>query len=313
MISYLLRRLLLVVPTVLISLVVVFVLLRVIPGDPALMQVADLNDTAALEEARRDLGLDRSLPQQFASWTASLARGDFGQSIRSGEPVQQMIWRSFPVTAQIVGLATLLAALIAIPAGLLAAWRQHTPFDVAVVGLAALCLSVPSFWLALLLLTLFGVTLGWLPTVGYVAMSDDLLRGALYLIMPVIALTMTELATMARMARSSTIDVMRLEYVTNARAKGLSQRRVLWRHIFPNAFAPTLTVIGLLLGNLLSGVVVIETMFSLPGLGRMMVNGIFMRDYPVVQGVLLFSVFLTITINVVVDLLYPVFDPRVRL
>lgn len=313
MFSYIIRRLLLVIPTIFISLVLVFVLLRVIPGDPALMQVADLNDTAALEAARQELGLDRSLPEQFVTWMGEIGRGDFGQSIRSGEPVREMIWRSFPVTAQIVGLATFLAALIAIPAGLQAAWRQHSPFDVAVVGLAALCLSIPSFWLALLLLTLFGVILGWLPTVGYVAISADPLRGALYLIMPVVALTMTELATMTRMARSSTIDVMRLEYVTNARAKGLSQRRVLWKHVFPNAFAPTLTVIGLLLGNLLSGVVVIETMFSLPGLGRMMVNGIFMRDYPVVQGVLLFSVFLTITINMVVDLLYPVFDPRVRL
>lgn len=313
MLAYLLRRLTLVVPTIFVALIVVFLLLRLIPGDPALMQVGDLNDLSALEEARRNLGLDRSIPEQFLIWMGEVLRGNLGTSIKSGEPVIDMILRSFPVTAQVVVLATFLAACLALPGGLLAAWRQNSSFDIAVVAFAALCLSVPGFWLALLLLTLFGVVLGWLPTVGYVSIADDPGRGLLYLIMPVLALTMNELAALTRMSRSSTIDVMRLEFVTNARAKGLPQRTVLWKHVFPNAFAPTLTVIGLLLGNLLSGVVVIETMFSLPGIGRLMVNGIFMRDYPVVQGVLLFSVFLTISVNVIVDLLYPVFDPRVRL
>lgn len=313
MLAYLLRRLTLVVPTIFVALIVVFLLLRLIPGDPALMQVGDLNDLSALEEARRNLGLDRSIPEQFLIWMGEVLRGNLGTSIKSGEPVIDMILRSFPVTAQVVVLATFLAACLALPGGLLAAWRQNSSFDIAVVAFAALCLSVPGFWLALLLLTLFGVVLGWLPTVGYVSIADDSGRGLLYLIMPVLALTMNELAALTRMSRSSTIDVMRLEFVTNARAKGLPQSTVLWKHVFPNAFAPTLTVIGLLLGNLLSGVVVIETMFSLPGIGRLMVNGIFMRDYPVVQGVLLFSVFLTISVNVIVDLLYPVFDPRVRL
>lgn len=313
MLAYLLRRLTLVVPTIFVALIVVFLLLRLIPGDPALMQVGDLNDLSALDEARRNLGLDRSIPEQFLIWMGDVLRGNLGTSIKSGEPVIDMILRSFPVTAQVVVLATFLAACLALPGGLLAAWRQNSSFDIAVVAFAALCLSVPGFWLALLLLTLFGVVLGWLPTVGYVSIADDPGRGLLYLIMPVLALTMNELAALTRMSRSSTIDVMRLEFVTNARAKGLPQRTVLWKHVFPNAFAPTLTVIGLLLGNLLSGVVVIETMFSLPGIGRLMVNGIFMRDYPVVQGVLLFSVFLTISVNVIVDLLYPVFDPRVRL
>lgn len=313
MLAYLLRRLTLVVPTIFVALIVVFLLLRLIPGDPALMQVGDLNDLSALDEARRNLGLDRSIPEQFLIWMGDVLRGNLGTSIKSGEPVIDMILRSFPVTAQVVVLATFLAACLALPGGLLAAWRQNSSFDIAVVAFAALCLSVPGFWLALLLLTLFGVVLGWLPTVGYVSIANDPGRGLLYLIMPVLALTMNELAALTRMSRSSTIDVMRLEFVTNARAKGLPQRTVMWKHVFPNAFAPTLTVIGLLLGNLLSGVVVIETMFSLPGIGRLMVNGIFMRDYPVVQGVLLFSVFLTISVNVIVDLLYPVFDPRVRL
>ncbi|MCJ2877576.1 ABC transporter permease [Rhizobium pusense] len=313
MLAYLLRRLTLVVPTIFVALIVVFLLLRLIPGDPALMQVGDLNDLSALEEARRNLGLDRSIPEQFLIWMGDVLRGNLGTSIKSGEPVIDMILRSFPVTAQVVLLATFLASCVALPGGLLAAWRQNSRFDIAVVAFAALCLSVPGFWLALLLLTLFGVILGWLPTVGYVSIADDPGRGLLYLIMPVLALTMNELAALTRMSRSSTIDVMRLEFVTNARAKGLPQRTVMWKHVFPNAFAPTLTVIGLLLGHLLSGVVVIETMFSLPGIGRLMVNGIFMRDYPVVQGVLLFSVFLTISINVIIDLLYPVFDPRVRL
>lgn len=313
MLAYLLRRLLLAGPTFLLAAILVFVLMRLVPGDPALMFVGDVENQEAIEAMRRELGLDRPLPVQFLLWLGQVLSGDLGTSIKSGESVASEITAAFPATATVVLLATGLAGLFAIPAGALAAWRQNTPLDVGIVGFTSLCLSVPSFWMALLLLTLFGVTLGWLPTVGYVSVAEDPVRGVLYLIMPVAALFFTELATLTRMSRSSTIDVLRLEYVTHARAKGLPERTVLWRHAFPNAFAPTLTILGLLLGNLLSGIVVIETMFSMPGIGRLMVDAIFSRDYPVVQGVLLFVVMLYVIVNLLVDLLYPVFDPRVRL
>ena len=313
MLRYVFKRLMAALPSLLIAAVIVFILMRAIPGDPALLFVGDVNDEAALEAKRVELGLDRGLAEQFWIWFSSIARGDLGESVRTGRPVLGEIMATFPVTAVTVVAATVIAALIAIPGGVLAGWRQNTKTDAAVVGLAAVCLSIPSFWSALLLLTFFGATLGWLPTIGYVSVFEDFGAGLIYLIMPVTALVLTELAVLTRMSRASTIEVLRLDYITHARAKGASERSVLWRHAFPNAFAPTLTLLGLILGHLLGGVVVIETMFSMPGMGRLMVDAIFARDYPVVQGVLLFTVLIYVVINLTVDLLYPVFDPRVKL
>lgn len=313
MLGFTLRRLSLSIPTLLLASVLVFSLMRLIPGDPALLFIDELADAETLAEIRRDLGLDRSIPEQYIAWLSQMLTGDLGTSIRTGRPVLGEILDTFPVTALMVILATFIAALIAIPGGVLAAWRQNTKTDATIVGLAALCLSIPSFWSALLLLSFFGATLGWLPTVGYVSVLEDPIGGILYLIMPVTALVLTELAVLTRMSRASTIEVLRLEYVTHAFAKGVPDRTILWRHVFPNSFAPTLTVLGLILGHLLGGVVVIETMFSLPGMGRLMVDAIFARDYPIVQGVLLFTVVIYIFVNLTIDLLYPIFDPRVKL
>ncbi|MFD2237640.1 ABC transporter permease [Aureimonas populi] len=313
MLNYLTRRLVLAIPTLLLAAVLVFLLMRLVPGDPALLFVGDINDLDLVAAKRIELGLDQPLPVQFVLWLKMVLSGDLGVSLRTGEAVVSDIVAAFPVTAQVVLAATVLAAIIALPAGMIAAWKQGSALDLGVVGFATLCLSIPSFWMALMMLTFFGVTLRWLPTVGYVPMTEDFTGGLRYLIMPVAALFFTELATLTRMSRSSTIEVLRLDYIAHARAKGLPERRVLWRHAFPNSFAPTLTILGLLLGNLLSGVAVIETMFSLPGIGRLMVDAIFNRDYPVVQGVLLFTVVIYVAVNLIVDLLYPVFDPRVRL
>lgn len=313
MFAYIVRRVFLVVPTLVLAALLVFLLIRAVPGDPALLYVGDVDNPAAVAEKRAELGLDRSLPEQFAIWVKRAASGDLGKSIKTDRSVSEEIAEAFPVSLQIVLLAITIAALIAVPAGMLAAWKQNSAADFAVVAFTTLCLSVPSFWVALMLLMLFGVHLAWLPTVGYVSIAENLSEGVLYLLMPVAALVFTEMATITRMARSSTIEVLRLEYITHARAKGATEAAVLWRHAFRNAFAPTLTIIGLVLGHTLGGVVVIETMFSLPGMGRLMVGAIFARDYPVVQGVLLFVVLLYVAVNFTVDLLYPVFDPRVKL
>jgi peptide/nickel transport system permease protein len=313
MLAYVVRRAALVLPTLLLAALMVFLLMRAVPGDPALLFVGDVDNPAAVAEKRVELGLDKPLPEQFARWIKRAATGDLGQSIKTDRAVREEIAEAFPVTLQIVLLATVIAVAIAIPAGMLAAWKQDTAADFALVAFVTLCLSVPSFWVALLLLMFFGAHLGWLPTVGYVSLSESFSGGMLYLAMPVAALVLTEVATLTRMSRSSAIEVLRLDYITHARAKGASEAAVLWRHAFRNAFAPTLTVIGLILGHLLGGVVVIETMFSLPGLGRLMVGAILARDYPVVQGVLLFVVLLYVVVNCAVYLLYPVFDPRVKL
>ncbi|MBC2858473.1 ABC transporter permease [Stappia sp. 28M-7] len=311
--AYALKRVISAIPILILASIMVFGLMRLIPGDPALLFIGDIDDPAALEAKRRELGLDQSLVTQYLTWAAALLRGDFGVSVQTGRAVLDEIRAAFPVTAIVVLTATVIAGFIAIPAGIVAGWKQNTKTDASIVGIATLCLSVPGFWTALLLLTFFGAKWKLLPTVGYVSVFEDPAAGMIYLIMPVVALVLTEVAVLTRMSRASTIEVMGLEYVTHARAKGVGEGRLLRRHVFPNAFAPTLTVLGLILGHLLGGVVVIEQMFSLPGLGRLMVNAIFARDYAVVQGVLIFIVAIYVAINTIIDLLYPVFDPRVKL
>ena len=311
MLGYIFKRLLLTLPTLLLVAAGVFFLIRLIPGDPALVLLGEGADAASLAGVRADLGLDRPVPVQFFAWLEHAVRGDLGRSIVSGEPVAKLILEHFGLTAVVVLVAVTLATLIAVTAGLVAAWRQDSGIDLAVVGAATVVLSVPSFWLGLVLLLLFGVKLGWLPFVGYVPFSESAVQAALFLVMPVVTLTITESGVLTRMMRASSIDVLQLDYVTHARAKGLSEVTVLIRHVFPNAFAPTLTLVGLTLGHLLGGVAVIETVFTLPGLGRLMVDSVLSRDYPVVQGCLLFTAVVYVVVNLLVDLCYPIFDPRV--
>jgi peptide/nickel transport system permease protein len=311
MLSYIFKRLLLTLPTLSLVAIAVFLLIRLIPGDPALVLLGEGADAAALAAVRADLGLDHPLPIQFVSWLQHALRGDLGRSIVSGEPVAGLILQRFGLTAAVVLVAVTAATVIAATAGLVAAWRRNSAIDLAVVGAATVVLAIPSFWLGLVLLLLFGLKLGWLPFVGYIPFSESAVQAMLFLVMPVVTLTITESGVLTRMMRSSSIDVLQLDYVTHARAKGLSERAVLTRHVFPNAFAPTLTLVGLTLGHLLGGIAVIETVFTLPGLGRLMVDSVLARDYPVVQGCLLFTAVVYVVVNLLVDLCYPLFDPRV--
>jgi peptide/nickel transport system permease protein len=311
MLRFTLTRILMAVPTLLIVAVAVFVLIRLIPGDPAALMLGDLADPASLADLHRRLGLDQPLPVQFAIWFGRLLQGDLGQSITSQQQVLPLILARLWISAQVVIVAVLLAALVAVPAGVIAAWRQNSFVDLAAVGTATLLLSVPTFWLGLLLLLLLGLHLQWLPVVGYVSIGEDPWRGLLYLVMPILTLFLHEIGVILRMARASTLEVLRLDYITHARAKGLSEGAVLWRHAFKNAFGPTWTLIGLVLGNLLGGIAVVETVFTIPGLGRLLVDSIFARDYPVIQGCLLLVAFTYVLINLIVDLCYPLFDPRV--
>ncbi|GLH79847.1 peptide ABC transporter [Bradyrhizobium sp. SSBR45G] len=311
MLGYLLRRLATTIPTLLIVAVAVFLLVRLIPGDPVQVMLGDAADPAQVAVLKQQLGLDRPLPIQFLYWLERLAVGDLGHSITNGLPVLPLILERFQVSAVIVLVAVAIAACIAVPAGLVAAWRQNSAVDLVIVGGATLLLSIPSFWLGLLLLLLFGLKLKWLPVVGYVPFSESFAGAALFMVLPVATLAMIEVGVLTRMARAASIEVLRLEYVTHARAKGVPEWRVLARHVLPNAFAPTWTLIGLVLGHLLGGIAVIETVFTLPGLGRLLVDSIFARDYPVVQGCLLFTALIYVLVNLIVDLCYPLFDPRV--
>ncbi|MBZ7924906.1 ABC transporter permease [Ensifer adhaerens] len=311
MLRFIVRRLLLALPTMLISAAAVFFLIRLIPGDPASLMLGDQVDASSLADLRQRMGLDRALPTQFVLWVVQLLQGDFGMSIRTDEPVLRLVFDRFIVSAGIVFVAVAVASLIAVPAGMLAAWKQDSKLDIGLVGAATVLLSIPSFWLGLMLLYVFGYKFGWLPVVGYVSFSEDAGMAALYLILPIATLVLHEVGILVRMARASTLEVLRLDYITHARAKGLSETAVLCRHAFRNAFGPTWTLIGLVLGNLLGGIAVVETVFTIPGLGRLLVDSIFGRDYPVIQGCLLFIVFVYVMVNLVVDLLYPLFDPRV--
>jgi len=311
MLRFALTRILMALPTLFIVAVSVFVLIRLIPGDPAQLMLGDLADPASLADLRARLGLDRSLPMQFAIWFGNLLQGDLGQSINSQQAVLPLIAQRFFISAQVVLVAVLFACLVAVPAGVIAAWRQNSSLDLTLVGLATLLLSIPTFWLGLLLLLFFGLKLEWLPVVGYVSIGEDTTRGILYLVMPILTLFLHEIGVILRMARASTLEVLRLDYITHARATGLSEGAVLWRHAFKNAFGPTWTLIGLVLGNLLGGIAVVETVFTIPGLGRLLVDSIFARDYPVIQGCLLFVAFTYVLVNLVIDLCYPIFDPRV--
>jgi peptide/nickel transport system permease protein len=313
MLKYIIRRLLMTIPTFLIVAVVVFTLIHMVPGDPAAVMVGDLDDPTVLEDVRQQLGLNEPLLTQFGIWFSNVLQGELGTSIMTGEDVLDAMLKRFRVTAQIVAFSITLAIAIAIPVGMLAAWKQNSKIDLFTMFMVILGVSVPSFWVGILLILLFGVELNWLPTIGYVSIGENLAQGIRYLILPVAALLLGEMASLARMMRSSTIEVLRLEYITHARAKGLSEGTVLWRHALPNSFAPVLTVLGLMLGSLLGGAVVIESVFTLPGLGRFLVDGIYARDYPVVQGTLLLVAGIYVVTNLVVDLLYPIFDPRVRL
>ena len=298
-------------PTMVIVAITVFALIRFIPGDPAALMLGDMATPDQIATMRTELGLDLSMPQQFLVWSGNVLTGDFGRSIVNNEAVLPLVVSRFMVSAEIVIIAVILASLIAVPAGVIAAWRQNSVTDLALVGTATILLSIPTFWLGLLLLLFFGLKLGWLPVLGYVSIGDNFVGGLLYLVLPIMTLVIHEAGVLIRMARASTLEVLRLDYITHARAKGLSESAVLWKHAFKNAFGPTWTMIGLILGNLLGGIAVIETVFTIPGLGRLMVDSIFQRDYPVIQGCLLLVAFSYVVVNLIVDLLYPLFDPRV--
>ncbi|PMR76206.1 ABC transporter permease [Billgrantia endophytica] len=312
MFLHIVRRLGASLPTLFLVSVLIFLLLRLVPGDPAQLLLGDLATEQSLARVRQQMGLDLPWPQQYLIWTGQVLQGDFGRSIQTGQEILPLILRRFGVTLSIVAVAIVIAALIAIPVGMIAAWKQNSRLDVGLVAISTLLLSIPSFWMGLLLLLFFGLHLGWLPVVGYVSLAENFQRGLLYLIMPVITLVLVESGTLVRMMRSSTLEVLRLDYISHARAKGVGERTVLARHAFPNAFGPTLTLLGIMLGNLLSGIAVVETVFTLPGLGRLLVEGIYARDYPVVQGCMLFIAALYILVNIVIDAIHPLFDPRVK-
>jgi len=289
----------------------VFILLRLIPGDPVQIMVGDQADPAVLAAIRHEMGLDKPVMVQFFYWLARIAQGDFGQSTTYSMDVLELIWQRLPVTLTFGLFSTLFALLLAVPSGIIAAVHQNTYKDYLFTLLAVFGVSVPSFWLALMFVIFFSLQLGWFPATGYVSPYANFLEGIKYLVLPCVSHGILTAAIIARMTRSTMLEVLRQDYITTAKGKGLPKYWVVYKHALKNAFAPTLTIIGFQLGNILGGAVITETIFTLPGLGQLIYNSIGQRDYPVIQACILLTAVGFVFINLVVDMLYCYFDPRV--
>jgi peptide/nickel transport system permease protein len=284
--------------------VLVFVILRVIPGDPAKMLLPEGAPQSAVDELNRHLGLREPLWVQYGIFLRSVVRGDFGQSFQYRSPALRVVVERLPATLQLTLAAMTLTVVAGVSIGIVAAVRRGTGYDYAGTGLAVLGQSLPNFWLGIMLVLLFGVTLRWLPTSGF--------QGWTYLVLPSVTLAAFPTALVARLTRSSLLEILAQEYIRTGRAKGLAEQVVVLRHALKNATIPVLTVIGLQIGTLLGGAVITESIFAWPGMGKLTVDAIFFRDFPVVQTILILSATIFILINLVVDLLYTVLDPRIR-
>lgn len=310
--AYIVRRLLGLIPVLLLVAVMSFLLIHIVPGDPAIIMLGNEASPEQLQALRQDMGLDRPLPTQFGLWVSHVAQGNLGDSIFLGRSVSQALLERLPATLQLAIIALILAMVIGIPAGLVAAIKQNSFWDQVVMVVAMAGISIPSFWLGLALILVFSVQLRWLPSGGYVPLWQDFWGGLGTLILPAISLGFMQAALIARMTRSSMLEVLREDYIRTAKAKGLGQGVVILKHALKNAMLPIITVIGTAFGVLLGGAVVVETVFTYPGFGRLVVLAVQRRDYPLVQGALLLIALIYVLVNLIVDLLYCVFDPRVR-
>jgi peptide/nickel transport system permease protein len=292
--------------------VVIFALLRLTPGDPAAVLAGNDATEEQLEQIRRSLGLDEPIIVQLLTWFGNILAGDLGESLLSGVPVIRMIGERMGPTLALAGGTICVTILVAIPMGIIAARRPGGVLDRLVMALSVLGFSVPIFVTGYVLIYLFALKLGWLPVQGYRPLGDGFWPFAQRLVLPVLALSGVYIALVARITRSSIIEVLGEDYIRTARAKGAPERRILLRHALRNAAVPIVTIIGIGVASLVTGVVVTESVFNLPGLGRLVVEAVLARDYPVIQGLILLFSFTYILINLVVDILYTIFDPRIR-
>jgi peptide/nickel transport system permease protein len=307
-----LRRLAATIPVLLLVTAGVFALIHLTPGDPIDAMMAESVDDTVKRELRRDLGLDRPLYVQYATWMGRLLQGDLGHSIRNREPVIENVSRRIKPSLQLAGLAMAISLLVATPIGILSAARRNSTIDRVGTSFALFGICMPNFLIALLLIFLFGVTLRWLPISGYVDPMEEPWEGIRSLTLPAITLGLALAAVITRTLRSSMLEALSEDYIRTARAKGLSDGAVVRRHALKNALIPVVTVLGLQLGTLIGGAVITEYVFALPGVGRLVVDAVFARDYPLVQGVVLLIAVGFILSNLAVDVLYGFIDPRIR-
>ncbi|CAL76325.1 ABC transporter permease protein; putative dipeptide transport protein [Bradyrhizobium sp. ORS 278] len=312
MLTFLGRRFAQIIPTLVFVSILIFSLQQLLPGDPALVMAGEERDPAVIEQIRKQYRLDQPLPVQYGYWIKGVLSGDFGESLRIKMPVRDLILQKLPVTLQLASMAIVIAFLIGIPAGIVSAVKRGTGWDYAANLFALWGISTPNFWLGIMLIFVFSIQLGWLPASGYVSLAEDWRASLAATVMPAFVLGNAIAAILMRHTRSAMLQVLSSDYIRTARAKGISERQVILRHALRNALTPVITLGALELGTLLSGAVLTEQIFSIPGFGKLIVDAVFNRDYAVVQGVVLVTATVYILLNLIADLAYVLVNPRLR-
>lgn len=313
MLAYITKRLLSLIPVLAVVTIAIFLIIHITPGEPAAAILGMEASQEEIQQLNQDLGLDRPILEQYTSWVANVFKGDLGDSIFMNQPVSEAIAEHVTPTLSLAILAQVIAIILAIPFGIIAAYKRGSIADYTLMGISLLGMALPSFLLGLFLMLFVGVKLQWLPVAGYEPLSSGLWEHMKYLILPGISLGTIQAALITRMTRSSMLEVLNLNFIKTARSKGLHEMKVLFKHAFRSAFLPILTVIGQTFGTLVTGAVVVEAIFNIPGLGQLILNSIARRDFAVIQGVVLVVTLMYVTINLIIDLLYGAVDPRVRL
>lgn len=314
MVRYIAQRLVSLIPVLIGISLVTFFLIRLVPGDVVDLMLGNETtiDEARRQELRKVFGLDEPIYVQYINWASDVVRGDLGTSLRTGQSVRGEIFSKMPVTIELTIFSVVIALLIAIPAGIIAAVKVGTTAEAAAQGVSLLGLSLPNFWLGTLLILVTSRYFHWFPAANYVSFVDDPWKNIQIFILPAISLGAALAAITMRMMRSSLLEVLRREYITTARAKGLSNNTVISRHAIRNAMIPVITVVGIQIGRLLGGAIIIEELFNLPGMGRLAIDAIEQRDYPMIQGVVMVTTIAFVLINLAVDIFYSYIDPRIR-
>lgn len=311
MIAHIVKKILAAIPILILVSIILFFLMNILPGDAA-AGIANVDaGEEYVEQLREKMGLNRPVVVRYFDWVLSMLRGDFGTSLISGQSVMEKIQIRFPVTLEITLLAMIVSLLIALPAGIISAVRRNSPLDMAASVLSMIGVALPPFWLGMLLILVFSIILGWLPASGYVPFFKDPLQNLVRMVMPAVSIGAAFAATVMRQTRSSLLEVLDQDFIVTAKAKGLKSSAIIWNHALRNALIPVVTVIAMQVGRMLGGVVVCETVFAIPGIGREIVDGILSRDYPVVMGLIMSVATIVVLINTFIDIVYVIIDPRI--
>lgn len=312
MLQYTVRRFFAIIPVLFIVSIIVFLIVHLTPGNPAFLILGEDSSPEAIEQLEQQLGLDKPAVLQYFDWLGNIFTGNLGESIYSEEPVSQIISNRIGPTFSLMVVSMILTLIIAIPTAIFIVWKRNTALDPLFLSGSLLGTSIPEFWLALLLVLGLGVAIPIFPVAGYIPITDGVMDWLHHLLLPGIVLAAVEIGLIARMLRDSMLESLNQDYTKTARGKGVKESTVLIKHVFSNALIPTTTVIGLTVAGLLGGTVIIETIFTIPGIGQLLIDSIHRRDYPIIQGVVLFIAVVYVLINLIVDLLYAFLDPRIR-